>query len=46
MHNDTFSLSRTDGGASMKSCGGLRIATVFVSDRYRDTGLDTGALRS
>lgn len=29
MNNDTSSLSRTDGGASMKSCGGLRIATVF-----------------
>ena len=29
MHNDTFSLSRTDGGASMKNSGGPRIAAVF-----------------
>jgi hypothetical protein len=29
MHNGTFSLSRTDSGASMKSSGGPRIATVF-----------------
>jgi hypothetical protein len=46
MNNDTFSLSRTDSGASMKSSGGPRIAAVFVSDRYRDAGLDTGALSS
>ena len=46
MHNDTFSVSRTDSGASMKSSGGPLIATVLFSDRYRDTGLDSGALRS
>ena len=46
MNNDTSSLSRTDNGASIKNRGGPRIAAGFVSDRYRDTGLDTGALRS